>query len=284
MPDSVGVQSSFMGGDGRPLLEPGALFVDGNYALRFTAWCSVAGVTLALRSRFLRSSDGNLVDSGDQLAPTSDRLLSTTQVQLGVGFPLNVMVFALAGAPSIGQCFVQVQIVHGTGPATVVMATILQGYVTSTQTLSWPGSPIQASLDSFGAVVTVGPVNPAAGADAVINVPVNTRWQVLSVTGQLNTGGGVGNRNPSMILTDPTPHTFARSPFLTNVTATQTWIFAWMAGFGAQVANTLNRVALSLPEPAILLAGGTVQTETFGILPADQWAGVTLSTREWIDV
>ncbi len=284
MADSIGVQSSFMGGDGRPLLEPGALFVDGNYALRFNAWCSVAGVTLALRSRFLRNGDGELVDSADQLTPTSDRLLSTGQLQLGVGFPLNVMVFALGGAPTVGQCFIQVQIVHGIGPATVVLATVLQGYVTGTQSLSWPGSPIQSSLDSFGALVNVGPTNPAAGADAVVTVPVNTRWQVVSVTAQFNAGAGVGNRNPSLIYTDASPHTFMRSPFVTNVTTATTWLFAWMSGFGAQVANPLNRIALSLPEPGVLLAGGTVQTETFGILPADQWAGVFVSAREWLDV
>jgi hypothetical protein len=283
MADAIGVQSSFMGGDGRPLLEPGALFVDGNYSLRLNAWCSVAGVTLALRSRFLRSVDGELVDAADQLAPTNNRLLTTSDVQLGVGFPLNVQVFALAGTPTIGQCFAQVQIVRGKGPASFALATVLQGYVTATQALSWPGSPIQSSLDGDGAVASFQLGSPAAGAQFTTTVPTNARRRLNACHTFFTADGTVANRVIGLDILDGTG-ILAQSMFTQNVTAGQVITPTWMGGYGAQTVTPTLRVGLSLQPDMPLLAGYVITSHVDNMQAGDQWSGPSFLFREWLDV
>jgi len=283
MAPGTGVASAFIGGDGRPLLEPGALFVDGNYALRLNAWCSVAGVTLALRSRFLRSQDGELVDSGDQLKPTSDRLLTTFDAQLGAGFPLNVNVFALAGTPLIGQCFVQVQIVRGTGVAATVLATVLQGYVSATQALSWPGSPLQNSLDGQGALRSIFTAAGALGQEVGVNVPVNARFQIMAFRGKFVTDATVAARNPSLAFADAFSG-YVNSPMNSAQPAGTTFFYTWMTGFGYLVASLGTNFQASLPVGMLLPAGHSVATGTSGIQITDQWFNVDLVVRDWIDV
>lgn len=285
MAGAIGVSSSFVGGDGRPLLEPGALFVDGNYALRLNAWCSVAGVTLALRSRFLRSHDGELVDSGDTLAVTGNRVITTTDVQLGAGFPLNAEVFALAGTPTIGQCFAQVQIVRGRGPAAVPLATVLQGYVSATQALSWPGSPIVDSLSGAGALRSIAIAQPAPGAEVTQLVPAGARWQVISLIGQLNTSAAAANRFPSAFLSDGAQRYVEA---ITNVilAASLSGAYCWMSGFGGVVtqATTPARTTAGLPNPSLMLANFQLGTLTGNIQAADQWVNAECVVREWLDV
>lgn len=283
MATAIGVSSSLIGGDGRPILEPGALFVDGNYAWRLNVWCSVAGVTIALRSRFLRSNDGQLVDSDDDLVVTSDRLLTTKTTQLAAGFPLNAQVFALTGTPLVGQCFVQLQIIRGAGPAAIPMATVLQGYVTATQALSWPGSPITSSVDGPGAplVVIVG-IAPL-GTEVSTIVPVNARFAVGLAAATFVAGAAVANRNPTLVYLSGGA-LLMRSGYNVNVTAGQTRDFSWMTGFGNLIENPLGQVSLSLPTENVLLAGVQITTLTSGLQAGDQWRGLQLAVRQWIDV
>jgi hypothetical protein len=279
---SIGTASSLASGDGRPLIEPGALFVDGNYRLRFNVWCSVAGVTIALRSRFLRSEDGKIVDSADQLTPTSDRVLTTSAVTLGVGFPLNVEVFALAGTPSIGQCFVQVQMVRGDGPAATKVATILQGYVTSTMALSWPGSPIVNSLDGQGCVVSYRQV-AAPGGDLQFSVPTGARWVVISFHGNLTTSGAIPTRRVSLQYTDLV-QAYVQSPIAAAQAGSTAFDYTWMTGYGQQITDGVNRVGASLPTPSPMLAGYQIGTATVNLDAADHWTLLDLAVQEWIDV
>lgn len=283
MATTVGVSSSFLSGDGRPILEPGALFVDGNYALRLNAWCSVAGVTIALRSRFLRSNDGELVPSGDTIALTSNRLLNTTDVQLAIGFPLNVQVFAQAGTPTVGQCFVQVQIVYGDGAAAFPLATVLQGYVTTTQSLSWPGSPIVNSLEGSGALINRSLANGGPGVDPGFVVPVNTRWSVIGYRGDFTTSAAAGTRNPTVTYNDLTA-LFARSTSAAAQGPGTTFSYQWMASFGSKVVDSNNVFSLSLPLPSELAAAWQIGFLTGGILVGDQWTGIEMAAREWLDL
>jgi hypothetical protein len=283
MAPSVGVQSSFIGGDGRPLLEPGALFVDGNYALRLNAWCSVAGVTLALRSRFLRSGDGELVDSGDQLTPTSNRALATIDVQLSAGFPLNVQVFAIAGTPIVGQCFVQVHIVAGRGPAAVVLATVLQGYITATQALSWPGSPLQNSLDGAGALRAVsGPV-PGVDAEVNVTVPAGARWRLLAWRITLSTSAVAGTRFVAVQVLNSGFLTYTSAPAISVAPSLNVSIsIAPTLPVGVDAANGLY--TLPAPSEVWLVSNDQFGTFTSGFGAGDQYTSNLYVVREWIDV
>lgn len=283
MASTIGVDSSLLSSDGRPLLEPGALYVDGSYALRLNAWCSIAGVTLALRSRFLRADGTGLVNSGDQLVLTSNRALNTLDVQLAVGFPLNAMVFALAGAPLVGQCFVQVQIVSGAGPASFPLATVLQGYVTATQALSWPGSPIESAIAGGGYPFRGIVAAPAAGAEFGQVVPVAARWRLNAIIATLTTDATAGNRHPVLAYNDglnfhaimPNPGTVGPSTSLQ---------FVWGSGLAYSAILDAAHPAGGLIADYRLLAGHNFESVTAGLGPADQWNLIHFQADEWLDV
>jgi hypothetical protein len=113
---------------------------------------------------------------------------------------LNLTVFASAGTPTIGQTFVIVQLVRGKGAAATVLGTLLQAYVTSTQHLAFPGSPVQSSLDGPGAVRMFGGTQPAAGLNFTEIVPFGARWQLLAIRTRLTTSAVVATRVPILTI------------------------------------------------------------------------------------
>ena len=283
MADAAGARSSLAVSAPRSLLTPSAFYVDGSYALRLNAWCSLAGVTLALRYRFLSATTGAIVNSGDQFALTSNRALNTIDLPLAVGVPLNVMVFALAGAPLVGQCFVQVQIVSGAGPATITLATVLQGYITAAQALAWPGSPIESAITSGGYPLRLLVASPAAGAEFGQTVPANARWRVNAILATLTTDATPGNRQPALAYNDgvnfhavmPNPGTVAPSSQMQ---------FAWGAGLAYNTVLAPTHPTGGLVDGYRLLATHNFQSITTGLAPGDQWALIHAQVDEWLDV
>jgi|SRR6266853_1226735 len=267
--------------DTRSLLNPSLLFVDGNYALRLNAWCSVAGVTLGLRSRFMRAADGEVVDSADQLIPTGNRVLTTTDVSLSIGWPLTIELFALAGTPTIGQCFVQVQIVRGRGAASTVFATILQGYITATNNLAWPGSPLEKALDGAGALRSIAGTNPGAGAEITETVPAGARWTLHSFRTRLTASATVANRFPRLTLDDGGAVPYAElSPLATALTAGQAAPYVW--GEGLPTINGQVIFQAALPNDNRLGPAHRIKTVTTGIQVGDVYDQIQYLVREWL--
>lgn len=267
--------------DSRPLLNPSLLFVDGNYALRVNAWCSVAGVTLGLRYRFMRAADGEVVDSAEQLVPTSNRVVTTTDLQLSVGWPLTLELFALGGTPTIGQCFVQVQIVRGRGPAAAVFATILQGYITATNALAWPGSPLEKALDGPGALRSITGTNPGAGNEFSETVPAGVRWQLESFRYQFVTAVAVANRQSGILVDDGALNLFYAGGDVVQA-ASLTLLFSYSQGFTPFGTNPNNAISRSLPSPNFLSPGFRIRSQTVAIQPADVYSVIQYLVREWL--
>lgn len=276
-----GSPSPFLDGGGRPLLNPALLYVDGNYALRLNAWCSVAGVTLGLRYRFLRAIDGQVVDSAEQLSPTANRVLTTTDLQLSNGFPLNVEVFALAGTPTIGQCFVQVQIVRGRGAAALATATLLQAYITATNARAWPGSLLESSLDGAGALRSIIGTTPGAGVEVTETVPAGVRWELLAFHVRLTTAVAAANRFVQLLLDDGTAIPYAQIyPFTSAHAASLVFPYSFYAGGPTNVGQAAFQGAL--PINLRLEAAHRVRTSTIAIQAADQYDQVQYLVREWL--
>jgi len=147
-------------GGGRLLPTPAQFYVTGEDRLRIVSANAMAGVSLQLHWRHAEPS-GRTVPNAQTHTPASDRSIAVTDYPLGVGSLLNVTVFAGAGAPKVGQTYVMVQLVRGTGAAAIVLGTLLAGYVTSTQALGWPGSPIAGSLEGGGAYRSIAGATPA---------------------------------------------------------------------------------------------------------------------------
>jgi hypothetical protein len=88
---------------------------------------------------------------------------------------------------------------------------LLQGYVTDTSRLSFPGSPIRSSIEGPGVLRSITGTNPAANAEISETVPTNARWRVHAIRFTLVTDANVANREVALTLDDGAA-VFARSP------------------------------------------------------------------------
>jgi hypothetical protein len=156
--------------------------------LRIVSVNAAAGVTVEIHGR---QAQGGLDSKPFRFVhtPNTNRTAKTEDFVLGGGLVTNLSIFASAGAPLIGQCFVIVQLVRSLGATAYVMGTLLQGYVTTTQNVGWPGSAIVSSTDGEPVVRTIIGTAPGGGADIVETVPNGARWELLSVRAVLTLGG-----------------------------------------------------------------------------------------------
>jgi len=134
--------------------------------------------------------------------PNTNRTAKTQDFTLGGGLVTNLSIFASAGTPLIGQCFVIVQLVRSLGATAYVMGTLLQGYVTTTQNVGWPGSAIVSSTDGEPVVRTIIGTAPGGGADIVETVPAGARWELLSVRAVLTLAAGAAGTSGFLSIDD----------------------------------------------------------------------------------
>src|SRR5262252_2154961 len=127
-------------GGARVIASPFQFLGDADTWLRVTSACSVAGVVLAIQGRRL-DDNGELKPITETHAPNSDRSIKTTEILLGAGALLNLTVFASAGTPLVGQCYVMIQLLRSHGATAIVLGTILGGYVTANLAFGFRGPP-----------------------------------------------------------------------------------------------------------------------------------------------
>lgn len=280
-PAAIGVKAAQLGADGQPLVEPGAFFCDGNYSLAINSWNALAGVAITVRVRWL-TADGRLTDSDFQHTPNTNRTKATTVVPLGVGFALNVMVFASTGAPLRGQTFIQIQLVRGLTGVLLPVATLLQDYVTAVQAVAWPGSPIRSSIEGGGFPRTIVGAAPAAGANINEAVPTGARWLLRSFFSNLVTSAVVANRVIQLAAFNGA-NVKAFSPSTVNQVASKNWAYSWSQGLVLATRADNNAYAIPWIMNLPLLAGETLQTQTSGIDAGDQWSAPNYAVEELLE-
>lgn len=269
-------------GGGRVLPSPSQFYLTGEDRLRVTVANALVGVAVGIHWR-TANPDGDIVPSREFQTPTSDRLPTTADYELGEGSLLNVTAFAAAGAPRIGQTFVSVQLVRGRGPAAIVLGTLLAGYVTATQSLGFPGSPIQSSVDGGGFFRRITGTTPGISGEITEVVPTGARWQLLSVNARLTTSATAISRFPALFLAEGGFDFFAAGQF-SAVGASVTSAVWWECGMAleSQVGFVGSVAGLLLGN--MLLAGMSFATRTGNLQPGDQWTAPSFLVQEWLEV
>jgi hypothetical protein len=279
---SAAAQPNVVGG-GRVISSPFQFFVDGADNLLVEGWNTVASARLEIVYRFVEPT-GTVRVERHELTLTADRVGAERIIGLQPGALLNMSVVAIGAAPRIGQTFVCVKLVRGTGAAAIVVGLLLQGYVTAEQGLGWPGSPIVDSITGGGVIRTISGTNPAAGAEISEAVPTGARWQLLYLRTNLVASAAVAVRAPNLRLNTTSGANKCFIPAPQTITAGQDVGITWGSG-SAQFSDTGNRQSLaSLPNDVILLAGETINTVTFNLDVGDDWAGPQLVVREWLEI
>lgn len=265
------------------IASPFQFLVTGEDNLAITTRNSVAGAVVEVDYRFLE--DGVLVPQATSLlhVPNTDRTAKTTYHKLGTGALLNLRIIASAGAPAIGQTFVTVRVIRGDGAQGLALGTLVQGYVTGTQDLAWPGSPIQNSLEPGYAVRMIQGTDPAAGAELAEILPFGVRWELLSFVVRLVTDATVGTRFVFLQIELPNPVPPLNFSASNVQPASQTFDYTWAAGlpYGIQLPSAFPQAPLSTP--LLLTGGGTIKTRTFGLFAGDNFGAPLYQVREWLE-
>ncbi|OLB84955.1 MAG: hypothetical protein AUI15_33840 [Actinobacteria bacterium 13_2_20CM_2_66_6] len=281
MPPQVFVANPLASAGGRVIASPFQFYVTGEDRLRIISVNSQTSVRVTFRWRFI-DTFGKVQSNEEIHTPATNRTTGTNDYELGVGALLNLTAFASSGSPQFGQTFVIVQLIRGIGSAAIVMGTLLAGYVTGTQHLAWPGSPIQSSLDGQGALRTITGTTPGGGTEVSESVPTGARWQLLTFAGTLNESGGVAIT--PRLLGDDGAGVEHWSVSSEESVATNTFRYMWLTGLGYKVtAGHLPHTA-GLSSEIRMLAGQRLRTNHEGVSGSFQWSAITYTVREWLEV
>lgn len=256
------------------------LFVTGDDFLRVSVLG--AGTQAVIVTGRVRQYDGTIKSFRiDVVAPASRAVPATRIASPGCGWIENVTAIAGAAGTGLAQTFVAVDLVRGPEGNGGVLATLIQGFVSSLQRRAWPGSPIQSSLDGPGVLRIIAGTNPAAGAEISETVPAGARWRFLSMTALLTVDATVASRVPVLVFDDGA-NIFAGVGANFNQTAGTAFTYHWSAG-GQTNAQTSVSVSVSTPPNLVLPPGARIRTVTGALQPADDWGAPEYAVEEWME-
>jgi len=272
-----------------PLLSGGdaaALFpfaTAGEDNLRVTSYCSVPGVNIELSGR-LRHPDGTLSTFTHQDAASNDRESLVHDYPLGAGVLLNLTVHTTGVEILFGHCFAVVHLIRGFSGGTTALATLLQGYVTGSQHLAWPGSPIKHTREHDGIVRFVFPADPGAGTQYLDAVPPGAIWRPISFKFRFTASAVAGNRQPFVDYYDGLGGNLlfrVASPFLITIGQDINCFFAGAAFIdNTTMATSLRAQGLPPLELSQLYA---LAINAAGLLAGDQIREIVIGVREWLE-
>lgn len=256
------------------------LFTGEDY-LRLTSFNSKTAVRVGLQGRVWDPRTRRTVPFGHSHTPNTNRTAASSVFPVGVGYLLNVTIFAEIGNPLLGQTFARLQVVRGAAGA-YPLGTLLQGYLTGGQDLGFPGSPIVHSLSQLAPRLILG-TTPAAGAELSETVPTGARWELLSFDSLFTTDATVSNRRPSIVIDDGAGNPIWRSPQPQTVAGSLSKTCYWMAGMPHDAAITADALTAGIPIGVELLAGHRVRSATEAIKAGDQYGAPYLTVREKLE-
>lgn len=265
----------------RVLTGPYELYLRGNESLRLTSWNSLVGVTLKLQGRFL-TSDNVWSELRESHTPNTDRTPKAQSYQVAGALISNLVLFADAGSPLVGQTFVKLELVQGDGNAATVLGVVLQGYVTSNGALAWPGSPIVNSLDGGGYQRIVTGTTPAAGNHVLETCPANAQWELTSIAVNYTADATVVTRYPYLRILDAAMSGTPVFPEPTTIVAGETWFLSWARDVLPAVTAPFKWVLQAMPSGRYLIAGQQFMVDTINIAAGDTFGSPAYTLREWI--
>lgn len=256
------------------------VYISDDDNLRLRVLNSGAGVAVAVLGRYL-TIDGKHLTIAEELTPSTDRLVSTRLVKLAPGWLQNIVVMATAGAPRRGQTWAILELVRGYTGAVIPIGVLVQGYVTETSRLPWPGAAYQDSTEGRGAIRAIVGTDPAAGAESSETVPTNARWRVLNHRIALVTDATVANRTMQILIDDGTNTIYSLAANANQPASTTFTYHSFPAGAaGYASGNTLN---VPIPPEIMLMGGSRLRTSTGNLQAGDNYGPPLILVEEWIE-
>jgi hypothetical protein len=213
--------------------------------------------------------------------PNRDRSSRADAIPVGGGYLLSLMAVPDAVDVRRGQCFVTLGLTSGaatSNPATHVLA---QDYLSSSEAMGWPGSPVHGSAEGVGNLRVIVGTQPAVGQEIDETVPTNARWRAIAMTAELVTSAAVGNRIVTLRAVTPGGVAAGWVSIYSHPAATLgDYVFG---NTQSRQANAFGAVLVEIPPYIPLLQGWELETFTSGLQAGDQWSAPVLWVEEWLE-
>lgn len=260
---------------------PVEFYTTGEDNLRILSVNSQTGVSLKVNARLV-TIDGTIDSASWDHTPNTNRTVKATDFALAPGAVLNLVVFANAGAPQIGQTFVIAQLIRGLGSSAIVLGVLFSGYVTSTQCMAWPGSPIVSSTEGEPFVRNITGAQPVLGGAIVETCPANTRWELVTVNALVTTGAVAGNRFAEFVVATQTVAVGIYPNAGGSPAVNTLWNFTWGANVPPVTDNFDGRQVSPFTQRQFLGPTDLFVVRMIATPGGDQWSAPTYQVREWL--
>ncbi|TAL44758.1 MAG: hypothetical protein EPN91_03755 [Salinibacterium sp.] len=213
----------------------------------------------------------------------ANRTATVKLFALGTGYLLNLTAF-VTGPSSvlIGQVYVKVQMIRGLTGATYLLGTLLAGYITTTQALGFPGSPIMLSTEGEPALRTILGTNQGVGNAISEVVPTGARWELLSFGCNVHDSVSLSGANVFLEIDDGSGNIKLQIPVQMAFPAVTDKIVNWLAGFSyLSAVPGVGAFPVSFPVNHRLLAGEKITSNTGA---NRTYQSLVYVVREWLEV
>jgi hypothetical protein len=273
---------------GSALLEQGVIIpsfaqfaVTGEDNLRIlTIGNGASGGAVEVHGRFLDAKSQTVIPFRYVVAIGANGVVTTQDFPLGLGYILNLTAIAVVGASvDIGQVYTLVSLIRGLGGATIVLGALIGGYVTNTQPLGWPGSPIRNSIEGPGWTHGFN-AGTGAAANFAITVPLNRRWGVRSMRFAFTAAaGGVARSIDVAVVRGGGTTTIVPSPVTVAGGATINYDCA--PAYPQAATAPLGEALLPWPPNLTLQTNDQISAFASNFQAGDTWAAA-LDLEEWL--
>ncbi len=228
-----------------------------------------ATASLTLQWRILRP-DGEVIVSQETLTCFGRAGANLFKRPLTFGLLLSVSVVEAAFVPFDEFVYVSVGIFRGALASANRFQTLVGGYITFAEGISYPKTGYHEQTEGIGNQVAYNMGTPAAGADLSYTIPGQSLFQVNSIVATLTTNATVANRQVQLVIDDS-----ANLFFLSPQGVAQAASLAWQYGFAPYPFSTLQFGAQQLIHMSnVGKLGGAVRVRTIttGLQAGDQWS------------
>lgn len=253
----------------------------GEDALELASYNSQAGVRISVHGRMWSEREG-IRPFAFQHVPSTDRLRGLEVFGLPFGYLLNVVIFASSGSPRIGQTFVSLHVIRGRGQARVLLATLLQGYITAEQELAFPGSPVRHSMEGGGYLRTITGTLPGAGSNVLETVPTGVMWQLRAIRVDFTTSAGGPDRRLLLRIGDLSV-SWLVSVAIGPHPGGFTFEYFWGPGVANELIANVLIYQMILPVPCAIRAADLFTISVLNRQAGDVFTAPVYQVEEWLE-
>jgi hypothetical protein len=262
----------------RPASVP--FYVDDRDVLAVHVWNNQVTLTLRIWARIL-DLDGIIQTVESTVTPATNLIHQVFRTPLIAGYLLTVGVYPVSGTPIRGQVWGIIALERTPSSNNLHTATLARGYITEFDSLAWPATKFDDSVEGPGYTLNITGFSSGAGYEQSWTVAASQRWQAFTVVLALTTSAAAATRQVHLhILSGAT--VLCDIPSETTQAASLTYTY-YFGPFGYAPAPVGTNVYVALPGVLPVMAGWKIATLTDNLQSGDQYSTPSFMVSQWIE-